>query len=253
MSGLEEVRSRPAGELERYGTNGTSERTTRTFSDWASKAAKLLRGQKEKSYDDTAFRRGRAMRFPSVPGEEKRFQDVNLGDWIGRDLEGATTGHPKRYQTKDTGERARRTLLGRAMTAAKVLGRQKDKSDDDFSYRRGHAMAYPTVPGEEARNQLGVVPLWPSGDLEVAKRIHSATDKENADREMSNVLESQTPIPSRVLPRFTIPHLSDDPRRGSEEPSSESCLCDSELDPAGISDGTSKSIAVDDLLTEAMQ
>ena len=246
MPGFEEVRSSPAGELERYGTNETSERTTRTFSDWAIKAAKLLRRQKEKSYDDTAFRRGRAMRFPSVPGEEKRIHDVHLGDWIDRDLEGATTGHPKRYQTNDTGGRTSRTLLDRATTAAKVLGRQKDKSDDDFRYRRGHTMAYPTIPGEEVRNQLGVVPLWPSRDSEVATTIHG---EENADRGMSNMSEWQDPFQSPAPPRTTVSHhdpepltnpaVNDDLRRGSEEPSSASYLDDSKLDPAGISDGMS--------------
>ena len=55
MSGLEEVRSRPAGELERSGTIGTRKRTRLTFRERLFATANELDRQREKNYDDTAF------------------------------------------------------------------------------------------------------------------------------------------------------------------------------------------------------
>ena len=175
------------GEQYRYHTNNTRKGTRRTLLeslDWATKGGKVLGTQKEKSHDDTGFRRGRASAIPSMPGLEKQSRLLTEPEWFSQDLEGATTGHLERYQTNNTGERTRRTLHDRATMAAKSLGKQKEKSDESSAFRRERAWANQSVPVGETRDRLGVASELTSRDLELRTRSYSATGKINPVREI---------------------------------------------------------------------
>lgn len=71
----------------------TYEGTRRTVPGWLTEVAKRMVWQKEKSYDDAGFRRGRARMYPSLPGEENRNRglDMVLEERTSRDLEGETS------------------------------------------------------------------------------------------------------------------------------------------------------------------
>jgi hypothetical protein len=148
----------------------------------------------------------------------------------------------------------------------KRMGRQKVTSYDHPSYRRRGVKAFPIIPGEEMRNQpgRGLTHEWTIRDLERGwSTPYNATGKENADREMPNVLGSRTPNLPQPLPRNSIsrddsdlspkPNFNDDALQKGAGESPRAHSGDSNSHPAVISDGTSKPTAVDILLTEAMR
>jgi hypothetical protein len=82
---------RSTGDLTRtptHATNATLEGTRRTVAGWLTTVAEYVGTPQEKSYDDAGFRRGRAMLYPGVPGEENRNPDLSrtTREWTSRDL-----------------------------------------------------------------------------------------------------------------------------------------------------------------------
>lgn len=74
-------------DLTRTQTHATLEGTRRTVAGWLTTVAEYVGTPQQKSYDDAGFRRGRAMRFPQIPGEAMRNPVLNQIDeqWTSRD------------------------------------------------------------------------------------------------------------------------------------------------------------------------
>lgn len=67
-----EAPRRMTNELVRAQTNTTLDGTRRAVAGWLNTVAEYVGTPQQKSYDDAGFRRGRAMRYPALPGEEMR-------------------------------------------------------------------------------------------------------------------------------------------------------------------------------------
>lgn len=78
---------RLTNDLTRTHTHATLEGTRRTVAGWLTTVAEYVGTPQKKSYDDAGFRRGRAMRFPQIPGEAMRNSNLNQIDeqWTSRD------------------------------------------------------------------------------------------------------------------------------------------------------------------------
>lgn len=78
---------RPTNDLARTETHATLEGTRRTVAGWLNTVADYVGTPQKKSYDDAGFRRGRAMRFPQIPGEQMRNPALHQIDeqWTSRD------------------------------------------------------------------------------------------------------------------------------------------------------------------------
>lgn len=74
-------------DLARTQTHATLEGTRRTVAGWLTTVAEYVGTPQKKSYDDAGFRRGRAMRFPEIPGEGMRNPDLHqiVEQWTSRD------------------------------------------------------------------------------------------------------------------------------------------------------------------------
>jgi len=102
---------RMTNELARAQTNTTLDGTRRAVAGWLTNVAEYVGTPQKKSYDDAGFRRGRAMRFPEIPGEEMRNPDLHqiAEQWTSRDPSREpslrrTSGHTarERSNTADT-------------------------------------------------------------------------------------------------------------------------------------------------------
>lgn len=88
-----EAPRRTTNDLTRAQTNATAQTITtldgtrRTVAGWLNTFAEYVGTPQQKSYDDAGFRRGRAMRFPQIPGEEMRNPVLSQIDeqWTSRD------------------------------------------------------------------------------------------------------------------------------------------------------------------------
>ncbi|KAM0719432.1 hypothetical protein Q7P37_005337 [Cladosporium fusiforme] len=78
---------RLTNDLTRTQTHATLEGTRRTVAGWLTTVAEYVGTPQKKSYDDDGFRRGRAMGFPAIPGEENRNPDLPrfTAQWTSRD------------------------------------------------------------------------------------------------------------------------------------------------------------------------
>lgn len=93
MSARAESSSWPDQNFEHAQNQDAHEGTRRTVPGWLTTVAKRMVWQKEKSYDDAGFRRGRAHMYPSIPAEQNRNRGLNMAveEWTSRDLEGETS------------------------------------------------------------------------------------------------------------------------------------------------------------------
>jgi hypothetical protein len=117
-----------------------------------------------------------------------------------------STGDLTRTQTHATNatlEGTRRTVAGWLTTVAEYVGTPQEKSYDDAGFRRGRAMAYPGVPGEENRNPglSQVTREWTTRDLSREPSIRRAPSTHTATRERSNTADTlQIPSPTHTRP-----------------------------------------------------
>lgn len=167
-------------------------------------------------------------------------------------------------QTYVTREGARRTVAGWLTTIADYVGGPRKKMYDDAGFRRGRAMAFPSIPGEESRNRdLGqlhevVAERWLRRDVSPVPSMHSAASRDEVDCETSNVPAAPTPVmppaPLRVTESesFTISDMKEGPQKGSGRPS-RAQSSDSYMIPARISTGRYKTPTVRIWLTVAMR
>lgn len=113
-----------------------------------------------------------------------------------------STGDLQRSQTHTTVatlEGTRRTVAGWLTTVAEYVGTPQEKSYDDAGFRRGRAMAYPRLPGEENRNPglNQITREWTSRDLSRDPSIRRATSTHTVTRERSNTADTlQLPSPT---------------------------------------------------------
>lgn len=97
-------------------------------------------------------------------------------------------------------EGSRRTVAGWVTTVAEYVGMPQKKSYDDAGFRRGRAMAFPRIPGENHLNpdMHQIIEQWTSGD---------------PSRERSNTADTlQLPSPTHARPsrdNAILPELSD--------------------------------------------
>jgi len=107
------------------------------------------------------------------------------------------------HTTVATLEGTRRTVAGWLTTVAEYVGTPQEKSYDDAGFRRGRAMAYPSLPGEENRNP-GLSQLtreWTNRDLSREPSIRRATSTHTVTRERSNTADTlQLPSPTHHRP-----------------------------------------------------
>jgi hypothetical protein len=117
-----------------------------------------------------------------------------------------STGDLQRSQTHTTVatlEGTRRTVAGWLTTVAEYVGTPQEKSYDDAGFRRGRAMAYPSLPGEENRNPglNQITREWTSRDLSRDPSIRRAASTHTVTRERSNTADTlQLPSPTHNRP-----------------------------------------------------
>jgi hypothetical protein len=100
-------------------------------------------------------------------------------------------------------EGTRRTVAGWLTTVAEYVGTPQEKSYDDAGFRRGRAMAYPSLPGEENRNPglNQITREWTSRDLSRDPSIRRAASTHTVTRERSNTADTlQLPSPTHNRP-----------------------------------------------------
>lgn len=108
-----------------------------------------------------------------------------------------------RTPTHATLEGTRRTVAGWLTTVAEYVGTPQKKSYDDAGFRRGRAMGFPRIPGEENRNPdlHQITEQWTSRDPSRAPSIRSVTSGARATRERSNTADTlQLPSPTHTRP-----------------------------------------------------